>query len=261
MQGKSKGPQLRGDGCVISGTVCCCLAFFLVLLPILLPWDALRYLPYLRWTGAFALLVTLMWNVTYSVPVSAADFALYEQMYIPPLGRPNPNNPLVFLDISIGGEATGRIEIELKADVVPITASKILQFCTNRDTGDGPVPSYRDSTFHRVIKGFMCQGGAIQGHSIRAFNDEWLPDGLDLLHNGPGVLSMANRGPNTNSSQFFICVRPCGGLDRKHVVFGQVVRGFDVVMAMESVGGSSWNFLGLTSQPVVIVDCGAVERT
>merc|ERR1740121_796684 len=146
--------------------------------------------------------------------------------------------------------------MELFAHVVPKTAENFRALCTGeRGRGRSGKPlHFLGSGFHRIIPGFMCQGGDFTrgngtgGESIygEKFRDE------NYKHTGPGVLSMANAGPNTNGSQFFLCTVATPHLNGKHVVFGSVVEGMDVVKAIEAVGSSS----GKTSQPVVIADCG-----
>jgi len=174
-------------------------------------------------------------------------------------------NPQVFFDISIGGQKAGRITMELFADAVPKTAENFRALCTGeKGVGkEGKPLHYKGSAFHRIITKFMCQGGDFTrgdgrgGESIYGarFNDESFA-GKAGKHFGEGCLSMANAGPHTNGSQFFLCTALTQWLDGKHVVFGQVTEGLDIVKQMEAVGSSS----GATAKKVVIEDCGEVKK-
>ncbi|MBU6229829.1 MAG: peptidylprolyl isomerase [Cyanobacteria bacterium REEB459] len=170
-------------------------------------------------------------------------------------------NPQVFFDIAIGNVASGRIVMELTADVTPITADNFRALCTGeKGKGLNNTPlHFKNSTFHRIIPGFMCQGGDFTrgngtgGESI--YGNKFSDENFTLRHDRPGLLSMANAGPNTNGSQFFITLDATPWLDGKHVVFGQVIEGMDVVKAIAAVGSSS----GSPAKPVVITDCGQLE--
>lgn len=162
-------------------------------------------------------------------------------------------NTRCFFDIEIGGQAAGRIVFQLFDDVVPKTTENFRELC-KRAPGEG----FKGSSFHRIIPGFMCQGGDFTTGDGRGGRSIWgsrfADENFTLKHTKPGLLSMANAGPNTNGSQFFITTAITDWLDGKHVVFGEVVEGFDVVQRMESMGSRG----GQTKAPVSIKDCGVL---
>lgn len=163
-------------------------------------------------------------------------------------------NPRVFFDCKIGAHFAGRVTMELRADIVPRTCENFRQLCIMKK-GFG----YRNSKFHRIIPEFMLQGGDFTngngtgGKSVYGmkFDDE----NFLLKHDAPGTLSMANSGPNTNGSQFFITTVATPWLDNKHVVFGYVISGMEVVRKIENQGTKG----GRPRQTIQIVDSGEVD--
>lgn len=165
----------------------------------------------------------------------------------------------VFFDVSYENsskswEPIGRITIGLYNDV-PKTASNFYAFCTGFNG-----KSYKNIPFHRVIPEFMLQGGDIINQngtgSTSIFGGKFPDENFKYKHTREGLLSMANSGKNTNGSQFFITTVPCPWLDGKHVVFGEVVNGMDVVKKIEKFGTDS----GRTKAKIIISDCGALDQ-
>jgi peptidyl-prolyl isomerase H (cyclophilin H) len=139
----------------------------------------------------------------------------------------HPDNPVVFFEITIGGQPSGTIYMELFADVVPKTAENFRQFCTGEFMRSNLPIGYKNSKVHRVIKGFMIQGGDfLKGNgqgSASIYGEKFEDENFVLKHDQMGLLSMANSGPNTNGCQFFLTTDKCNWLDGKHVVFGKVI--------------------------------------
>merc|ERR1712065_46400 len=169
------------------------------------------------------------------------------------------SRPQVFFDVSIGGKPAGRIEFELFNDVVPKTAENFRALCTGeKGKGKSGKPlHYKGSTFHRIIPDFMLRGGDFTkgngtgGESI--YGEKFADENFQLKHDRPGLLSMANAGPGTNGSQFFVTTVVTSWLDGKHVVFGQVTKGMDIVRTLEAQGSSP---AGKTKSECKITDCG-----
>ncbi|KAK8853835.1 Peptidyl-prolyl cis-trans isomerase 7 [Tritrichomonas musculus] len=168
------------------------------------------------------------------------------------------SRPHVFFDVSIGGQPAGRMVFELYSDVVPKTAENFRCLCTGeKGKGRSGKPlHYKGCVFHRIIPNFMIQGGDFTrgngtgGESI--YGEKFADENFKERHTGPGVLSMANAGPNTNGSQFFITTVKTDWLDGKHVVFGKLIEGMDVLKKLESQGSQS----GSTKTKCIISDCG-----
>lgn len=167
------------------------------------------------------------------------------------------------MDIEIGGEPVGRIVYELYSDVVPKTAENFRALCTGeKGTGATGKPLYfKGSGFHRVIKDFMIQGGDFTagngtgGESI--YGEKFEDENFDIKHEKPFLLSMANAGPGTNGSQFFVTTVPTPHLDGKHVVFGEVISGKGVVREIENTKTGEQD---KPVEPVIIANCGELAE-
>lgn len=177
----------------------------------------------------------------------AADSAKGEE----PETKKAAKNPQVYFDIKIGNNNIGRIIMLLRNDMVPKTAENFRCLCTH-EKGYG----YQGSTFHRIIPDFMCQGGDFTNHNGTGgrsiYGKKFEDENFTLKHTNAGILSMANSGSNTNGSQFFLCTARTDWLDGKHVVFGQVISGMDVLKKMEKCGTKS----GTPTEKVIISACG-----
>lgn len=168
-----------------------------------------------------------------------------------PKSKKKKTNPQVYFDIKVDKNLIGRLVIQLRSDVVPKTAENFRCLCTH-EKGYG----YQGSTFHRIIPGFMCQGGDFTEHNGTGgrsiYGSKFEDENFLLKHTGPGILSMANSGPNSNGSQFFLTTERTEWLDNKHVVFGQVMSGLDVLRKIEKCGTKS----GKPTDKVMISNCG-----
>jgi cyclophilin family peptidyl-prolyl cis-trans isomerase len=148
------------------------------------------------------------------------------------------NNP--YFEIAIDGKKRGRVVFELFDKELPITCKNFRQLCAvNILDPDNKIPSYQGSIFHRVIKDFMIQGGDFTNFDgtggISIYGESFADESFEFEHNQMGILSMANRGPNTNGSQFFILLDKAPHLDNKHVVFGIILMGFDIIKEIEAI--------------------------
>ncbi|KAG5541979.1 hypothetical protein RHGRI_021720 [Rhododendron griersonianum] len=176
---------------------------------------------------------------------------------------PNPDNPIVFFDITIGDKPVGRIKMELFADIVPKTAENFRE--------EGLPLSYKGCMFHRVIKDFMIQAGDfvkgdVLSKRVSIYGSKFDDENFIAKHTGPGLLSMANWGPNTNGSQFFVTCTQCPWLDNKHVVFGRILEdGLLVVRKIEAVPTTRddqqpCRFADRPEIACLIAECGEIQN-
>lgn len=167
----------------------------------------------------------------------------------------------VFFDLLADSKPLGKIKFELFTADVPKTAENFRALCTG-EKGKGRAGKplhYKGNIFHRIIPGFMAQGGDIThgngfgGESI--YGEKFADENFKIKHTTAGLLSMANSGPGTNGSQFFLTFIPCPWLDGKHVVFGKVIEGLQLLKTIEAAGTPS----GKPKQNIVISDCGELR--
>ncbi|NXN42530.1 RBP2 ligase, partial [Rhinoptilus africanus] len=168
-------------------------------------------------------------------------------------GLSKDTNPIVYFEVSADDEPLGHITMELFSNIVPRTAENFRALCTG-EKGFG----FKNSRFHRIVTDFVCQGGDITNHDgtggLSIYGTAFEDENFEVKHTGPGLLSMANKGRDTNNSQFFITLKKAEHLDFKHVVFGFVKDGMDVVKKIESFGSPK----GLVNGRIVITDCGQI---
>ncbi len=166
------------------------------------------------------------------------------------------SRPHCFFDMTAGGQPLGRIEFELYSDVVPKTAENFRALCTGEKGGK---LTYKGCPFHRIIPQFMLQGGDFTNRNgtggVSIYGSKFADENFKLSFDKVGLLAMANAGPNTNGSQFFITTVLTDWLNGHHVVFGEVVKGMDVVKAIEKLGSQS----GKPKKEVLIADCGELK--
>lgn len=213
-------------------------------------------IPRINLTARKTLLVMVLINV-----LLLACFLIFQSLSTQASGSsgsksgPKVTN-IVYFDISIGDEPAGRVEIGLFGKTVPKTVENFVQLATRHEKGE---KGYKDSIFHRVIHGFMIQGGDFTkgdgtgGESI--YGQRFADENFKLSHYGAGWLSMANAGKDTNGSQFFITCAKTSWLDKRHVVFGKVIKGMDVVRKVESTPTDSRD---KPQSEVKIVDSGVL---
>ena len=172
-------------------------------------------------------------------------------------------NPRTYFDLTLNNEKFGRLVFELFEKEVPKTAKNFIELCSGENgnkfitgsTASAPL-SYKGTIFHRIINDFMSQGGDFTNHNgtggLSIYGAKFNDENFNIKHTEPGMLSMANAGPNTNGSQFFITFVPCPWLDGKHTVFGRVVEGKELLAKLNNLGTSS----GKPKAQIKIVDCG-----
>lgn len=173
----------------------------------------------------------------------------------------NSSLPKVFLNIKAGNKDLGQVIIKLFTNNVPRTCQNFRALCTGERgyTSKGKKISYRGSPFHRIISGFMVQGGDIENGDgtgkMSIYGNSFPDENFMIQHNKPGIVSMANSGPDSNGCQFFIITEAQPHLDNKHVAFGQVIKGMDIIKEIEELGTEN----GKPLVNIIISDCGSIS--
>lgn len=166
----------------------------------------------------------------------------------------NEGNP--YFKIKIGDEEVGKVSFELFDDEVPNTCKNFRYLCSKSVIGKEDA-DYKNTIFHRVIKDFMIQGGDTTNYDGTGgksmFGEKFKDESFELTHNQEGLLCMANSGPDTNGSQFYITLKKTPWLDNKHVVFGIVIKGFDIIKRVENIDVSEGD---IPNQKVEVIECG-----
>ena len=212
--------------------------------------------------GAYALVYTYLQYEKQQALEEQQSFL--KDMTDGPVPPQAPITSKVYFDISIDAIPKGRIILGLHGSIVPQTVLNFQSLCegstTSKSNSSTTTLTYEQSPFHRIIPQFMIQGGDITHHNgyggQSIYGSKFPDENFTLRHVGKGILSMANAGPNTNSSQFFICLAKTPHLDGKHTVLGVVLEGWEVVKAIEQCGSRSGN----PSHKVMIVKSGVVKE-
>ncbi|SBT75223.1 peptidyl-prolyl cis-trans isomerase, putative [Plasmodium ovale] len=172
----------------------------------------------------------------------------------------NASNPVVFMDINLGNHFLGKFKFELFQNIVPKTSENFRQFCTGEHKINNLPVGYKNTTFHRVIKEFMIQGGDFVNYngsgSLSIYGENFEDENFDIKHDKEGLLSMANSGPNTNGCQFFITTKKCEWLDGKNVVFGRIIDNDSLILLKKIENVSVTPYIYKPKIPINIVECG-----
>ncbi|SOV75487.1 peptidyl-prolyl cis-trans isomerase [Plasmodium sp. gorilla clade G3] len=172
----------------------------------------------------------------------------------------NPSNPVVFMDINLGNHFLGKFKFELFENIVPRTSENFRKFCTGEHKINNLPVGYKNTTFHRVIKDFMIQGGDFVNYNgsgcVSIYGEHFDDENFHIKHDKEGLLSMANTGPNTNGCQFFIITKKCEWLDGKNVVFGRIIDNDSLILLKKIENVSVTPYIYKPKIAINIVECG-----